>query len=47
MSCDEQKKRDVAIICTILSLLDHPVDAAGVLSEYDKALREVEEATAK
>lgn len=47
MSCDEQKKRDVAIICTILSLLDHPVDAAGVLSEYDKALREVEEATAE
>lgn len=47
MSCDEQKKRDVALICAILSLLDHPVDAAGVLSEYDKALHEVEESTSE
>lgn len=46
MSCDEQKKRDVAIICTLLTLLDRPVDVPAVISEYEKAMRLVEEATA-
>ena len=47
LSCDKKFSSKSGYALQTIPLLDHPVDAAGVLSEYDKALREVEEATAE
>ena len=44
MITSEEIKRDIAIICTIISYLNpQELDLKGIAAEYDKAIRLYEE----